>query len=77
LHHNAKPHKSLDWEVPAELFLPQARLTSTLTGQPSSVQMHLKLECIIAGNESFPAKVTLEIPSLQLSVNFDGDIKLE
>lgn len=32
---------------------------------------------IIAGHETFPAKVTLEIPSLQLSVQFDGDIKLE
>lgn len=32
---------------------------------------------IIVGNETFPAKVTLEIPSLQLSVKFDGDIKLE
>ncbi len=32
---------------------------------------------IIVGNETFPAQVTLEIPSLQLSVKFDGDIKLE
>jgi hypothetical protein len=32
---------------------------------------------VIAGNETFPAKVTLEIPSLQLSVKFDGEIKLE
>ena len=32
---------------------------------------------IITGNETFPAKVTLEIPSLQISVKFDGDIKLE
>jgi len=32
---------------------------------------------IIAGNETFPAQVTLEIPALQLSVKFDGDIKLE
>ena len=31
----------------------------------------------IAGNETFPAKVTLEIPLLQLSVKFDSDIKLE
>lgn len=31
----------------------------------------------LAGNETFPAKVTLEIPSLQLAVKFDGDIKLE
>ena len=32
---------------------------------------------IIAGNETFAAKLTLEIESLQLSVTFDGDIKLE
>jgi len=32
---------------------------------------------IIAGNETFPAQVTLEIPALQLSVKFDGEIKLE
>jgi hypothetical protein len=32
---------------------------------------------LIAGNETFPAKVTLEIPALQLNVKFDGDIKLE
>jgi len=32
---------------------------------------------VIAGNETFPANVTLEIPSLQLSVKFDGDIKLD
>lgn len=32
---------------------------------------------VIAGNETFPAKVTLEIPSLKLNVKFDGDIKLE
>ncbi len=31
----------------------------------------------LTGNETFPAQVTLEIPSLQLSVKFDGDIKLE
>jgi hypothetical protein len=31
----------------------------------------------IAGTETFPAKVTLEIPGLQLSVQFDGAIKLE
>lgn len=31
---------------------------------------------IIAGNETFAAKLTLEIESLQLSVTFDGDIKL-
>jgi len=32
---------------------------------------------ISAGNETFAAKLTLEIESLQLSVTFDGDIKLE
>jgi hypothetical protein len=29
----------------------------------------------IAGTESFPAKVTLEVAGLQLKVNFDGEIK--
>jgi hypothetical protein len=32
---------------------------------------------VIAGNETFPAKVTLEIPALKLNVKFDGEIKLE
>jgi uncharacterized protein DUF6494 len=31
----------------------------------------------IAGTESFPAKMTLEIPGLKLSVHFDGEIRLE
>ena len=31
----------------------------------------------IAGTESFPAKVTLEVPGLSIRVAFDGDIKLE
>jgi hypothetical protein len=31
---------------------------------------------VIAGTEAFPAKVTLDIPGLQLSVQFDGAIKL-
>ena len=31
----------------------------------------------IAGTESFPAKVTLEIAGLKLNVRFDGEIKLE
>jgi hypothetical protein len=31
----------------------------------------------IAGNESFPAKMTLEIAGLQLNVSFDGKIDLE
>ena len=31
----------------------------------------------IRGNETFPAKITLEVPGLKLSVLFDGDIALE
>ena len=31
----------------------------------------------IAGNESFPAKMTLEIPGLQLRATFDGEIRLQ
>jgi len=31
----------------------------------------------IAGTESFPVHVTLEIPHLQVRVKFDGEIKLE
>jgi hypothetical protein len=31
----------------------------------------------IAGTETFPAKVTLEIAGLQLKVAFDGDIALQ
>lgn len=31
----------------------------------------------IAGTESFPAKVTLEVAGLKLNVNFDGDISLQ
>jgi hypothetical protein len=31
----------------------------------------------IAGTESFPAKVTLEIAGLKLNVQFDGEIRLE
>lgn len=31
----------------------------------------------ITGAESFPAHVTLEIPRLQVSVKFDGEIKLQ
>ena len=30
----------------------------------------------IAGTESFPAKVTLDIPGLKLNVKFDGEIRL-
>ena len=31
----------------------------------------------IAGTEAFPAKVTLEIPGLKLSVQLDGEIRLQ
>ena len=32
---------------------------------------------LIAGTESFPARVTLVVAGLNLNVNFDGEIKLE
>jgi hypothetical protein len=31
----------------------------------------------VGGTESFPAKMTLEIPGLKLNVQFDGEIRLE
>ena len=31
----------------------------------------------IAGTESFPAQVTLEVPGLRINVKFDGEIKLQ
>ncbi|MBU6484020.1 MAG: hypothetical protein KGL70_04340 [Betaproteobacteria bacterium] len=31
----------------------------------------------IAGKETFPARVTLEVAGLKLAATFDGDIKLE
>jgi hypothetical protein len=31
----------------------------------------------LAGNEKFPASVTLDVPGLKLSVKFDGKIELE
>lgn len=31
----------------------------------------------IRGNESFPARVTLDVAGLKLQVAFDGEIKLE
>lgn len=31
----------------------------------------------IAGTESFPATVTLEVPGLKLNVKFDGEIRLQ
>jgi hypothetical protein len=32
---------------------------------------------VIAGTESFPAKVTLEVAGLKLNVKFDGEITLQ
>ena len=34
-------------------------------------------EGAIAGTESFPAKVTLEIAGLKLNVQFEGEIRLQ
>ena len=34
-------------------------------------------EGVIIGTESFPAKVTLDIGALKLSVNFEGEIALQ
>jgi len=34
-------------------------------------------EGLIAGTESFPATVTLEVAGLKLNVKFDGEIRLE
>ena len=31
----------------------------------------------ISGMETFPARMTLEVADLKLSVNFDGEIKLQ
>ncbi len=31
----------------------------------------------IAGTETFPAKMTLEVAGLKLHIDFDGEIKLE
>jgi len=31
----------------------------------------------ISGNESFPARVTLEVAGLAINVKFDGEIKLQ
>jgi hypothetical protein len=31
----------------------------------------------ISGTETFPAHMTLQIPGLQLNVQFDGEIKLQ
>ena len=32
---------------------------------------------VIAGTETFPAKVTLDIAGLKINVKFDGEIKLQ
>jgi hypothetical protein len=32
---------------------------------------------VIAGSESFPAKMTLEVAGLKLNVTFEGEIQLE
>jgi hypothetical protein len=34
-------------------------------------------ERLIAGTESFPATMTLEVAGLKLNVKFDGEIKLQ
>jgi hypothetical protein len=34
-------------------------------------------EGAIAGTESFPAKMTLEIPGVKLQAHFDGEIRLQ
>lgn len=34
-------------------------------------------EKAIAGTESFPARMTLDIPGLKLQVHFDGEIRLQ
>ena len=31
----------------------------------------------IAGTETFPARMTLDVPGLKLTVSFDGEIRLE
>ncbi len=35
-----------------------------------------RTEASIRGDEALPAKMTLEVPGLKLSVTFDGEIKL-
>lgn len=34
-------------------------------------------DAAIAGTESFPARMTLEVPGLRLKAEFDGEIRLE
>jgi hypothetical protein len=31
----------------------------------------------VSGNETFPARMKLEVPGLRLDVHFDGEIRLE
>lgn len=31
----------------------------------------------LSGTETFPAKMTLEVPALQIKLGFDGEIKLQ
>ncbi len=31
----------------------------------------------LAGNEMFPVRMTLEVPALQVTISFDGEIELE
>lgn len=38
---------------------------------------HALAERKIAGTESFPAQMTLEVAGLELKVKFDGEIKLQ
>jgi len=34
-------------------------------------------ERVIAGNEAFPAQVSLVVPGLKINVKFDGEIRLQ
>jgi hypothetical protein len=34
-------------------------------------------ESAVSGTETFPAKMTLQIPGLKLDVSFDGEIRLQ
>jgi hypothetical protein len=41
------------------------------------VNSQREIEHAIAGTESFPAKMTLEVAGLQMKVEFNGDIALQ
>lgn len=41
-----------------------------------AVETALK-EGVLTGTESLPAKMTLEVPGLKLTVGFDGEIELD